>query len=377
MKDFTLFLLTILICSISFSQGVDVKVDAIDFKTGKKLKEVTIDVYSDVDKVKTVFKARKKPAIIALTPGKHYRIVFSKYGKVSRFATIETKGLDSLKKSKKRYEMELSVSMFDEVRGADYSYLNRNPFRRFKFNGFDIQLLTTPEEEKHMNEQVEKLAAITAEDVQRINAEYEGIIKIADEAFNKEDYSRALDFYQKAHDVKPYEVYPPKKITEIEQKLIKPEPEVETVSLNNVDVLTKTGENLKLPEVKESTEVTNKNYTINSFKLLSKKTSVPLSRRLKTEKQTITGLVYCVQIGAFTKPLSQNMYNLFSPVHAEILTNGMTRYFTGYFGTFEVVSNVLNQVQKLGYIDACIVAYCNGQKITIAEAKAIEKSGCN
>jgi len=85
--------------------------------------------------------------------------------------------------------------------------------------------------------------------------------------------------------------------------------------------------------------------------------------------------VYRVQIGAFAKPIPQNLFNKFNPVSGEKLNNGITRYMAGYFNNSKKVVEARDQIKQLGYADAFAVAYCDGKRITLAEARILEANG--
>jgi len=88
-----------------------------------------------------------------------------------------------------------------------------------------------------------------------------------------------------------------------------------------------------------------------------------------------SGLVYRVQVGAFSKPIAQDMYNSFSPISGEKISNGITRYMAGFFNNISTVEAAQGQVRSIGYEDAFIVAYCDNERITVAEARRLEASG--
>ena len=88
-----------------------------------------------------------------------------------------------------------------------------------------------------------------------------------------------------------------------------------------------------------------------------------------------SGLVYRVQVGAFSKPIEQDMYNKFSPISGEKLSSGITRYMAGFFNSISSVEEAQGQVKTIGYDDAFIVAYCDNERITISEARRLEASG--
>lgn len=88
-----------------------------------------------------------------------------------------------------------------------------------------------------------------------------------------------------------------------------------------------------------------------------------------------TGLVYRVQVGAFAKPIPEDLFKEFTPVTGEKLDNGITRYLAGYFGDRQKVLNAQQDIRNLGYKDAFVVAYCDGKRISLAEARQLEEQG--
>jgi hypothetical protein len=99
------------------------------------------------------------------------------------------------------------------------------------------------------------------------------------------------------------------------------------------------------------------------------------ANRIPINVNNPTGLVYRVQIGAFAKPIEQDRFNKFNPVSGETLNNGITRYMAGYFNNSARVLEAMNQIRQLGYADAFPVAYCDGKRISLAEARRLEATG--
>ena len=88
------------------------------------------------------------------------------------------------------------------------------------------------------------------------------------------------------------------------------------------------------------------------------------------------GLVYKVQVGAFRNPLAPEYYDKFAPVSAQVIQTGVTRYMVGYFTNFVPADDAKTEIRGLGdYKDAFVVAYLNGERISISKAKSIEESG--
>lgn len=82
------------------------------------------------------------------------------------------------------------------------------------------------------------------------------------------------------------------------------------------------------------------------------------------------GLVFKVQVGAFKNPLPNEQFRGLTPVIGQTTPNGYIRYMAGNFEQYESADAVKNDLRRLGYNDAFVVAYYNGQRITLNEAIA-------
>jgi hypothetical protein len=87
------------------------------------------------------------------------------------------------------------------------------------------------------------------------------------------------------------------------------------------------------------------------------------------------GLIFRVQVGAFRKPVPNQLFREFSPVSGEVLTNGLTCYLAGYFNGSVDAVQARTMIRGLGYADAFIVAYCDGKRLTFNQGKAMEANG--
>lgn len=118
-------------------------------------------------------------------------------------------------------------------------------------------------------------------------------------------------------------------------------------------------------------EKVEKSLVFTTFKILSREEKVARKTIVVNEVKP-SGLVYRVQVGAFSKPINEHIFSEFTPVSGEKLNNGITRYMVGYFTNRETVMFALGKVRKIGYSDAFPVAYCDGERISMLEAKRME-----
>ncbi len=87
------------------------------------------------------------------------------------------------------------------------------------------------------------------------------------------------------------------------------------------------------------------------------------------------GLIFRVQVGAFRKPVPNQLFREFGPVSGEVLNNGLTCYLAGYFNGSTDAIQARTNIRKLGYADAFIVAYCDGKRMSFNEGKLMEANG--
>ncbi len=88
----------------------------------------------------------------------------------------------------------------------------------------------------------------------------------------------------------------------------------------------------------------------------------------------IEGLFYRIQIAAFNGKVANNRFNGMKPIYWEAIPNSaLVRYIVGDFKKINKARTDIPLVQNMGYQDAFIVAYHNGVRISIYEAKLIEE----
>ena len=86
-----------------------------------------------------------------------------------------------------------------------------------------------------------------------------------------------------------------------------------------------------------------------------------------------TGLYYRIQIGAFNVRYKMRDFKGLSLIFTENIPNtNLIRYMTGEFYKYASARENLPKVRSLGFSDAFIVAYYNGKRISIAEARRLE-----
>ncbi|MCX7861749.1 MAG: hypothetical protein N2449_01995 [Bacteroidales bacterium] len=86
------------------------------------------------------------------------------------------------------------------------------------------------------------------------------------------------------------------------------------------------------------------------------------------------GLVFKVQIGAFNAPVKPDAFKGLSPISGEKLEGSkFFRYFVGLFYSEAAAIMVRDYIRPLGYPDAFVVAFYNGKRISLFEARQLIK----
>lgn len=83
------------------------------------------------------------------------------------------------------------------------------------------------------------------------------------------------------------------------------------------------------------------------------------------------GVVYRIQIGAFSAPREPQFFKGMVPVFGESVGK-LTKYFIGNLITYSSAENALGVVKSKGFKDAFIIAWYNGKKITPQRAQSLE-----
>jgi len=154
---------------------------------------------------------------------------------------------------------------------------------------------------------------------------------------------------------------------------------VDTV-INDITVYSYTGaaiksdEPLKEPLPDKSSEIKHENPTdeLSRFTILS---SSPYSESnpIPVDVALPPGVFYRIQLGAYSKSISQDAFGGLSPITGEYMKErGLTKYYAGKFKHYSDASLALLKVKTGDFPDAFIVAYYNGQKTSVSKAQALE-----
>ena len=75
------------------------------------------------------------------------------------------------------------------------------------------------------------------------------------------------------------------------------------------------------------------------------------------------GPFYRIQLAAYGNPVEYDFFGGISPITTEVTEKGITRYYAGKFISFDAAEKAIIQLQAIGYKDAFLVGYFNGQRM--------------
>jgi len=100
------------------------------------------------------------------------------------------------------------------------------------------------------------------------------------------------------------------------------------------------------------------------------------SKPIVIQQDLPEGLIYKIQIAAFRNTVNPNLIVGITPISIEQRPNSAWyRYMAGVFTAYDDAVGARNQIRQMGYTDAFIVPYFNGQRITVAQARQLIQSG--
>ena len=113
----------------------------------------------------------------------------------------------------------------------------------------------------------------------------------------------------------------------------------------------------------------------NSFVVLEEKIIVENKATLPILETNPSGLNFRVQVGAFRRPVREDVYREFTPVSGQQLNNGLIVYMAGYFNNSNDAVTAQKSIRSIGYSDAFIVSYCNDERLPYWKGKEYERNG--
>ncbi|MBN2745857.1 MAG: hypothetical protein JXR34_03950, partial [Bacteroidales bacterium] len=184
---------------------------------------------------------------------------------------------------------------------------------------------------------------------------------------NTTDYPSQSQIQQTNTEVEPIVVERPTNLT------------VEVIDKMNRKELLSLDESLLSPEVQRKVQL-KKSESIGIYVSQNQPNSVESfyneSKPIEIQQDLPEGLIYKIQIAAFRNTVNPNLIVGITPISIEQRPNSAWyRYMAGVFTAYDDAVGARNQIRQVGYTDAFIVPYFNGQRITVAQARQLIQSG--
>jgi tetratricopeptide (TPR) repeat protein len=126
-------------------------------------------------------------------------------------------------------------------------------------------------------------------------------------------------------------------------------------------------------ETSNSSKSSQKVPVIYEFKVMAKSPYKSVSE-IPINQPIPNGLIYRIQMGAFSNPIEPNRFKGIIPISGETVSNGkITKYYAGLFNRMIDAEKALNKIKEYGFKDAYIVAFYDGKSIPSNRATTIEK----
>lgn len=133
------------------------------------------------------------------------------------------------------------------------------------------------------------------------------------------------------------------------------------VSISKVDVKNQNAEPILI-----------KNDEPLSFQIVEK-SPYDAENPIPVNEQLPNGVVYKVQLGAYSKPLEIAVFKGMIPVSIERVSGAkVSKYFIGKFEKFSDAEKALTTIKSKGFKDAFIVAWYNGKSVPTNRAQSLE-----
>ncbi|MCC6702258.1 MAG: hypothetical protein IT221_12090 [Fluviicola sp.] len=215
---YTLLFLIFSGLTASAQEMVDVFVITKDFKTDKKEGGVTVRILDGSTVVQSAVSPANGKVSMQAPAGKVYKLEISKAGKVTRYATLNLKGVssESVQGAGNVRTQDIPIGLFEELPNVDYSYVKSNPFTEFYFESGNPVLKYDDIVADRMAKKIEKIIAESDAQKGQNDAKFNEAIKNADALYTQKKYEEALKAYQAALALKPEDKHANERFIEIE-----------------------------------------------------------------------------------------------------------------------------------------------------------------
>lgn len=222
-KILILFLLTLAGLQVN-AQSWSFVMELLITDDGRKMNGAEIQVYRNGQFVEKVLTDAKGRADIPMSPDGVYTISVSGKNMITKKIEVNTKGVSGITET---IYYPAEVDIFPKLDGLNYDIL-REPIGKVAFDpgagDFRADADYTKQRQRALQQLTEDYIAKKEEEAAKAKENqklYDEAIKVADKAFNSQDWELAEKEYKKAAALMPIETYPSFQLAELETKLIK------------------------------------------------------------------------------------------------------------------------------------------------------------
>jgi len=211
-------ILPLLACLTGYAQAQDKTAERylevrgtseLDMKT---LTRATANLYEGTSKVKSIQTGSDGSFSFRLEINKQYTIEVEKDGLISKRITFNTTMPDE---EKGAWMNEFSIGLVKQCNGVDYSVL-KEPVDRVGFDSKRREFVSDKDYVSKMRPRIENM--LIKNDQCMLN-QYESAVKKGDQLASQKSYQEATAAYKEAQEIYPQEVYPGKRISEMNAQI--------------------------------------------------------------------------------------------------------------------------------------------------------------
>ncbi len=210
--------LLLLLSTAVVAQDWDFKVSGKVEKAGKKLDGAIVTLYQGSSMVKQVTTSSSGKFDFTLMPNSDYMITVTKSGHITKRFSFNTRNVPDERGKAGFAGMDMTISIFDALKGVDYSILNQ-PLAKVKYEtseeDFDYDKAYT----QSIQDALRRLQELEEQSRRSAEENYKNAVARGDKAFAAKDYTGAKAAFTEATNFKPEEQYPKTKIAECDKML--------------------------------------------------------------------------------------------------------------------------------------------------------------
>ena len=150
---------------------------------------------------------------------------------------------------------------------------------------------------------------------------------------------------------------------------------IKEIKEQKTELLNKTKDTkIKLKRIQKRLNENRKKITETGESVFTKSAYTDTPHSVTNNPTIPSAIVYKIQIGVYKNPISTDIFKGLSPVCSEAFSGGI-KYFAGAFTVYKDAQNAKEYIRSMGLTDAFVVAYFNGKRVSVEDAKNHENDG--